>query len=76
MTKLTQNKVFFISWIIEAYKRIHKIPGKDASVLFQAHNINEWLYENYDVLHTVSEAYVVNEIDEIIEADNVNTNKR
>lgn len=69
----TQNKLFFVSWIIETYKRKHKLSGNETVMLFDKHKINEWLMENYDVLHTVSSSYVVDEIESIIENDNGNT---
>ena len=65
-----KNKNFFISWITEAYKRKNKMDDQQVSTLFKQHEINEWLYDNYDVLHTVSVSYVVNEIEEIIKSDN------
>ena len=74
MTKKTNDKVFFVSWIIEAYKRKNNMSGEQVALLFMRHRISEWLYDNYDVLHTVSEAYVVNEIEGIIKADNGNQN--
>lgn len=70
MNKTTKNKVFFISWITEAYKRKNNMDGQQVSALFIKHGINEWLFDNYDVLHTVSESYVVKEIEEIIKTDN------
>ena len=46
------------------------MDDQQVSTLFKQHEINEWLYDNYDVLHTVSVSYVVNEIEEIIKSDN------
>lgn len=48
------------------------MPGNEVVELFNKHGINEWLIENYDTLHTVSSAYVVEEIESIIENDNGN----
>ncbi len=72
MSKKENNTIFFVSWIIEAYKRKHNMPGNEVVELFNKHGINEWLIENYDTLHTVSSAYVVEEIESIIENDNGN----
>ena len=70
MSKKDNNTIFFVSWIIEAYKRKHNMSGSEVVELFNKHSINEWLIENYDTLHTVSSAYVVEEIESIIENDN------
>lgn len=72
MDKETKNTVFFVSWVIEAYKRKNHLQGSEVAKLFEKHKINEWLFDNYDVLHTVSEAYVISEIEDIIKSDNGN----
>lgn len=72
MSKKERNTIFFVSWIIEAYKRKHNLPGNEVVMLFNQHGINEWLIENYDALHSVSSAYVIEEIESIIENDNGN----
>ena len=70
MSKKEKNKIFFIAWIVEAYKRNHNITGEQTIEVFRKHSIIEWLSENYDVLHTVSASYVISEINDIIKTDN------
>lgn len=72
MTKAQSKRIFFISWIIETYKRENNLSGKLVSELFSKHKIKEWLYDNYEALHTVSPSYVTNEIGIIIQNDNDN----
>ena len=69
MPEQHHNTIFFVSWVIETYKRKHNIPGNEVVELFNKHSINEWLIENYDALHTVSSNYVIQEIEEIIQND-------
>jgi hypothetical protein len=69
MFKKENDTVFFVSWVIETYKRKHNIPGNEVVKLFNKHDIIEWLIDNYDVLHTVSSNYTIEEIEEIIQND-------
>ena len=73
MAKQTDNRVFYVSWIIETYKREHNLSGQTVAKLFAEHEVDKWLMEFYDILHTVSPNYVVQEIDEMIEIRNGNT---
>lgn len=40
--------------------------------LFEKYGVLDYLSENFDVLHTVGENYIVNDIDEYLKAKNAN----
>ena len=62
----TKDKIFFAAWVIEAYKRKHGLTGEQTIILSSKNKINEWLFENFDVLHTVGTDYVISEIEDIL----------
>lgn len=50
--------------MIESYKRRRGLLVEQAQALFESRGIQDWLYDNYEALHTVSEEYVMDRIDE------------
>lgn len=65
MEKLTEKQVFII-FALEAYKNSEKVDAMKALSLFKDNNVFSFLEEGYDVLHTQSLAYVVTEINTLI----------
>ncbi|MDE6648033.1 MAG: DUF3791 domain-containing protein, partial [Prevotella sp.] len=49
---------------IEQYKMHRNMKGSDVMALFDKQHITEYLYDNYDVLHTQSAAWLMEEIDD------------
>ena len=63
--KVMEEKVFFVSCIIEEYKQKNKLPGRTVAEMFDKNGITEWLYGNYQTLHTESEESVLADIREL-----------
>lgn len=63
--KAVKEKVFFVSCIIEEYKKKNKLPGRTVAEMFDKNGITEWLYGNYQTLHTESEESVLADIREL-----------
>ena len=64
-TKDTEERIFFVSCIIERYKKKKRLTGNVVATLFREKNITQWLYDNYETLHSESEDNVVHEIGEL-----------
>ena len=56
----------FIIFCIEAYKNKKKMTGKDVLSEFEKFNIFVFLSDFYDILHTQSMKYIIEEISEFI----------
>ena len=68
-------KQTFIIFSLESYKnRLHK-TGKEALEDFKIYNVFEYLEEGFDVLHTQSMPYVVDEIMVYIKNRNENISR-
>lgn len=57
----------FLICCIEEYKSIHNLTGKEVIMLFEKYNVNDFVVNNYEALHTTSLRYVVEDIDIFIE---------
>ena len=58
----------FLVYCIEEYKVQHKMGGKDVVDLFNRYKVNEYIITCYDALHTTGARYIVEDIDEYINA--------
>lgn len=56
----------FLSFCIEQYKVHKSISGKQAMELLSASGTLDYLESNYEVLHTQSPQWLIEEIDEYI----------
>ena len=56
----------FVVFCLEAYKRNNSLSGAEAVALFDRYNITEYLVDGYDVLHSLGEAALVNDISDFI----------
>ena len=56
----------FIIFCLEAYKNNKKMKGKDALSEFKKYRVFDFLSDFYDILHTKSMKYIVDEINEFI----------
>jgi len=61
------EKLYFLSFCVEAYKMRHNMSGEAVLNLFDEKGVTQYLIEYYDVLHTQSEKWIVAEIDEFIQ---------
>ena len=55
-----------MSFCIEQYKMHEHLSGSDAVRLLCRYGVLEYLYDNYEVLHTQSSQWLMEEIDELI----------
>ena len=58
-----EKKAEFVSSCIEAYKVRHAMKGADAVNMFEKEGVLDYLIDGYDVLHTQSLEYVIDEIE-------------
>lgn len=61
---------YFIAFCIEIYKHAHEISGAEASKIFCESRLTDFLENNFEVLHTQSPQWILEEINEYL-----NTNK-
>lgn len=66
MTKKELDIVYFISFCIEQYKVHISASGAEVMDLFDKYGVTEFLFHNFEVLHTESHQWLVEEIDEFI----------
>lgn len=58
------DKSYFLTFCIEQYKKSRGISGSEAAEIFFSSGVAEYLVDNYDVLHTQSCQWLIEEIDE------------
>ena len=63
LSKKEKEKIYFVSYIIEQYKKKHHTTGQEVLTLFDKNGITSWLYENYEILHTENYNNIILEID-------------
>ncbi len=66
MDKRRQNIAYFISFCIEQYKNAHGLTGEEAMKLLDKYKVLDYLSEHYEVLHTQSHQWLLEDIDEFI----------
>ncbi len=66
MNKKTQDIAYFISFCIEQYKNAKGISGTQAMQTLDAYGVLQYLENNFEVLHTESPQWLLEEIDEFI----------
>ena len=54
----------FIVYCLERYRYYHGLSGAEAANLFKDKGIFEYIRKFYDVLHTMSDQYIMDDIDE------------
>lgn len=67
MSKQDQDRSYFIAFCIEQYKAAKGMSGTDVAQLFFEKGVATYLAENFEVLHTQSRQWLIEEIDEILE---------
>ena len=58
----------FKTYCIEAYKCAKGMSGRDVQILFEQYSVLQYIYEFYELLHSTSESYIIEDIDIYIEA--------
>lgn len=66
MSKKDSDIAYFISFCIEQYKVHVSISGAEVLDLFDRYGVMEYLVSNYEILHTQSRQWLLEEIDEYI----------
>ena len=65
--EMGSNKIsYFISFCIEQYKQKHHLTGEQAMLELDKYGVMEYLEEFYEVLHTQSAQWIVEDIDNYI----------
>ena len=64
MSKQEIDKSYFLTFCIEQFKQSRGITGAEASEIIFASGIAEYLTDNYEVLHTQSRQWLMEEIEE------------
>jgi hypothetical protein len=64
---MTNRGEYFI-YILEQYKRIKSIGGKETLNMFMKYGIVSYLWASYEALHTMSDEMVFQDIDNIVAA--------
>lgn len=57
------NVIYFVAFCVELYKNAHGISGARAAQDLSQHGVLEYLVENYEVLHTQSHTWILDEIE-------------
>lgn len=67
MRKEEKDKALFVAFCIEEYGAAKGMTGEQVLDLFSKYGLVDYLSEFYDVLHTQSRQWLIEEIDEFIE---------
>jgi hypothetical protein len=66
MEKKQQNISYFVSFCVEQYKHAKKLTGSEAMAQLDRYGVLDYLAENYEILHTQSHQWILEDIDEFI----------
>ena len=66
MTKKMENISYFVAFCVEQYKNAKHLKGEEALSLFEQYGVLDYLADNYEVLHTQSYQWILEEIDSFI----------
>ena len=67
MSKQEQDKSYFIAFCIEQYKVAKGMDGAEVARLFFEKGISEYLNDNFEILHTQSRQWLIEEIDGLLD---------
>lgn len=67
MDRKHQDIAYFISFCIEQYKNAKGLTGEQAMRTLDEYGVLEYLEEHFDVLHTQSHQWIMEDIDEFID---------
>lgn len=75
MNKRTQDIAYFISFCIEIYKGKMHLSGAEAMRQLDEFGVLKYLNDNYEVLHTQSRQWILEDIEEFIQLRKESTNE-
>ena len=61
-----QDIAYFVSFCIEQYKNAKGLTGEEAMNTLDRYGVLEYLEENFEILHTQSYQWILEDIDEFI----------
>ena len=67
MVKKELDIAYFISFCIEQYKVHISANGYEVMDLFDKYRVTEYLSDNFEILHTQSRQWLLEEIDDFIQ---------
>lgn len=66
MDKKKQDIAYFVSFCIEQYKNAKHLRGAEAMNQLDEYKVLDYLSEHYEILHTQSHQWILEDIDEFI----------
>ena len=66
MSQTEMDKSYFVSFCIEQYKAARGMEGAAVAELFYRKGVSDYLSTHFDVLHTQSRQWLIEEIDEFL----------
>lgn len=66
MDKHKQDIAYFLSFCTEQYKNEKHLSGSDAVAVLEKYGVLDYLAEHYEMLHTQSRQWLMEDIDEFI----------
>jgi hypothetical protein len=60
------KKIDFTIFCLESYKQKYKMTGKEVLNIFKRYRVFDYLESYYDILHSIGQKYLVNDIDKYI----------
>lgn len=67
MNPKKQEITYFLSFCIEQYKNAKGIEGVEAMKTFTRYGVLDYLTEHFEILHTQSHQWILEDIDEFID---------
>lgn len=61
-----EDIAYFIAFCVEIYKNANNLSGSEVCDLFEQHNVMDYLADNFEVLHTQSPQWILDEITELV----------
>ena len=66
MDKKKQDVAYFLSFCIEQYMNEKKLVQDEVMDLFSVYGVLDYLMEHFEILHTQSRQWIIEDIDEFI----------
>jgi len=66
MSRREIDESYFVAFCIEQYKAVAGLDGSAVAELFYRKGVTDYLSDNFDVLHTQSRQWLMEEIDEYL----------
>ena len=68
--KSKQDIAYFLAFCMEQYKQAKGLSGQEVLNVFDRYGVLEYLSEYYDVLHSQSRQWIIEDIEEFISIRN------